>query len=146
MSYQSLQNLLRPTTLPDTANFLDQFYTFFDSGGVHRKILNVEPLYYYGDVTGTEFLVYSVNKLYICYSLNISTDSGANTPLPNVQFFNEANTSVGLLRNASTFFDGNASAVRYEANNAVINNIYFSRATFSLMYYWVFNGYRITLN
>ena len=65
MPYLARENLYMPSTTPEQRNFIENFYNAFDSGGVHKKIANVEPLYFLGTIAGSEFLTYAATKLYL---------------------------------------------------------------------------------
>jgi hypothetical protein len=139
-----LEDLLRPTTDPERSNFLNQFYTIYDSGiGVHRKILNVEPLFYNGLLAGTEFLVFNINKLYLTYSLKFDTNASSSASQGFVDIMDETNTAYFRMGNIFPIFDG---STKYNNNQCEIFNVYFYRALVVNLFGMVFNGYRITLN
>jgi hypothetical protein len=143
-----LQDLLRPTTTPEQANFLDWFYSFFDNGSAaHKKILNVVPLFYMGTIVATEFLVYSVNKLYIGYKVIISKDSGGIQILPPFVIYNdEFNNDSMLLGNFIAYYNTVVPTAYYSSRFVEVENIYFSCAAVTLYDTILFNGYRVTLN
>jgi hypothetical protein len=148
MGYLSLENLLRPTTSPAQANFLNNFYVKFDSDiGLHKKILNVEPLFYQGPMAGTEFLVYSINRLYL--SLN-SVISGQTYVVyiggGEIELMDENNvTSFRLNNYLFQYVSAVLELVTY--NNYSIDNFYFSRIVPGVIATYIkFDGYRITLN
>jgi hypothetical protein len=130
---------------PEQQNFIENFYNMFDSGGVHKNILNVEPLFYQGAIAATEFLVYSVNKLYLAYILGIDW-ANQNVSQINLTIYNEANTlSYTLANNYSVYNVANTNSYQYN-NEIEKKNIYFSRIISNNCPNMLFNGYRITLN
>jgi hypothetical protein len=142
-----LSQLLRPTTTPEQLNFLSQFYGLFDSNvGLHKQILNVEPLFYMGVGAGTEFLVYDATKLYIAYHLEFSMTNPLSFAYIHSRFYNEVNARSMFLSLETGYYDPVAGFVKYLTNNPVIKNIYFSRFELEVFNYIIFNGYRITLN
>ena len=149
MPYLRLEDILRPTTTPEQANFINWFYSYFNIGGkvAHRTILNVEPLFYQGVIAGTEFLVYSTTKLYLSLNTefagqlyNVYLGSG------EMQLYNENN--VASFRSDNYLMQYvNAGLELATYNNSVLLNSYYSRIDPGvLVTYMKFNGYRITLN
>jgi hypothetical protein len=147
MPYISLQYLLRSTTDPERQLFLEQFYNIFDRGGVHKKIVNVEPLYYQGFIAATEFLVYSVNKMYLAYKVAAYKDTGSLQTNPPYFLLNDETDNDSLLEGCySAFYNTTLPQTEYGILPAIFNNVYFSRAIVQLYDMINFNGYRITLN
>ena len=149
MPYLRQEDILRPTTTPEQANFINWFYSYFNIGGkvAHRTILNVEPLFYQGVIAGTEFLVYSTTKLYLSLNTefagqlyNVYLGSG------EMQLYNENN--VASFRSDNYLMQYvNAGLELATYNNSVLLNSYYSRIDPGvLVTYMKFNGYRITLN
>lgn len=149
MPYLRQEDILRPTTTPEQANFINWFYSYFNIGGkvAHRTILNVEPLFYQGVIAGTEFLVYSTTKLYLSLNTefagqlyNVYSGSG------EMQLYNENN--VASFRSDNYLMQYvNAGLELATYNNSVLLNSYYSRIDPGvLVTYMKFNGYRITLN
>ena len=144
-----LQDLLRPTTTPEQANFLDWFYTFFDNGSAaHKKILNVEPIFFMGELAGSEFLVYSVNKLYLALNFSISGlgTNSANNPTVRTQLFDENNNNTYNFANDMIYYDTVTTTPYVSGNETSKDNLYFSRIVIVVVHLCIFNGYRITLN
>jgi hypothetical protein len=149
MPFLRQEDILRPTTTPEQANFINWFYSYFNIGGkvAHRTILNVEPLFYQGVIAGTEFLVYSTTKLYLSLNTefagqlyNVYLGSG------EMQLYNENN--VASFRSDNYLMQYvNAGLELATYNNSVLLNSYYSRIDPGvLVTYMKFNGYRITLN
>ena len=149
MPFLRQEDILRPTTTPEQANFINWFYSYFNIGGkvAHRTILNVEPLFYQGVIAGTEFLVYSTTKLYLSLNTefagqlyNVYSGSG------EMQLYNENN--VASFRSDNYLMQYvNAGLELATYNNSVLLNSYYSRIDPGvLVTYMKFNGYRITLN
>jgi hypothetical protein len=142
-----LQNLLKPTTTPEQEILLTWFYSQFDNkSAVNKSIINVESLYYQGDIAATEFLTYAATKLYICYNLQLGFNTGsANTVPASFVLYNEANVNSLLQLNNAPVWDTTAAALKYNNNNVFNENLYFSRIVVNQFIFIRFNGYRITL-
>ena len=149
MPFLRQEDILRPTTTPEQANFINWFYSYFNIGGkvAHRTILNVEPLFYQGVIAGTEFLVYSTTKLYLSLNTefagqlyNVYSGSG------EMQLYNENN--VASFRSDNYLMQYvNAGLELATYNNSVLLNSYYSRIDPGVLVTYIkFNGYRITLN
>jgi len=149
MPYLRQEDILRPTTTPEQANFINWFYSYFNIGGkvAHRTIINVEPLFYQGVIAGTEFLVYSTTKLYLSLNTefagqlyNVYSGSG------EMQLYNENN--VASFRSDNYLMQYvNAGLELATYNNSVLLNSYYSRIDPGVLVTYIkFNGYRITLN
>ena len=149
MPYLRQEDILRPTTTPEQANFINWFYSYFNIGGkvAHRTIINVEPLFYQGVIAGTEFLVYSTTKLYLSLNTefagqlyNVYLGSG------EMQLYNENN--VASFRSDNYLMQYvNAGLELATYNNSVLLNSYYSRIDPGVLVTYIkFNGYRITLN
>jgi hypothetical protein len=146
MPYLTRENLYRQTTTPEQMNFIENFYNMFDSGGIHKKIVNVEPLLYNGAIAATEFLTYSANKLYLGYQNIFSGNQSAILTTCFIQLYDETNTNSSVLLNCGVVWDTTGAALRYLTNVFEVRNVYFSRMTIQGYAYLIFNGYRITLN
>lgn len=146
MPYQSLQNLLRPTTPPGQEILLENFYSRFDiiGGGANKKIANVEPLYYQGVIAATEFLTYAATKMYIYYEMEFS--GGAIVDLggdPYIKLYNESNVVSFTFTNNREVFDDPTYTIQHDY--FVCQNGMFSRFIASVHAQMKFSGYRITL-
>jgi hypothetical protein len=147
MNFISLADLVLPMN-PQQRILTTWFYAAFNNDStIHKKILNVEPLFYQGVIRGSEFLIYNVSKLYLCLSifLDHSTPESDIDPVVNFYdsddnpFFQFERTTLGL--NIATLID--------HGQTGEITNMYFSRfaVTHGAPYINVkFIGYRITLN
>ena len=144
MPYQRLEDILRPTTTPEQANFLNWFYSYFNIGGnvAHRTILNVEPLFYEGVIAGTEFLVYSATKLYVVLQTVFSAAASSDAIVQGIRVYNNLNVLSAGWTNC-TAGTGIPPNVLEDVKN---ENYYFSRFDAGDYLYVLFNGYRITLN
>jgi hypothetical protein len=141
MPYLKREYLYRPTTTPEQMNFIENFYNTFDSGDVHKKIVNVEPLFFQGAIAGTEFLTYVNNKLYVCLFAYFSGDATMVPSVLTVNMYNEVNTEIGRFNNNVI-----SNANQYANATLKMNNFYFSRIITTGYLFIIFNGYRITLN
>ena len=147
MPFIPLEQLLRPTTIPEQEIFLTAFFTKFNNNSAaFKNIRLVEPLFYEGTIAGSEFLTYANNKLYICFDLLISrADSTNNASAGTVRYRDEANTVIFDTTNISVLYTG--LAVGYNMNMIQINNLYFSRLSDIVLFDMMrFIGYRITVS
>lgn len=141
-----LAQLLKPTTTPEQEILLNHFYSQFDNrSAANKQIINVEPLFYQGDIGGTEFLAYDATKMYICYKLGVTANTSNVITTLNAIAYNELN---------NTFFSFNREIIGWNVTTAVFNyvshdfyiyNFIFSRFILVNLSYIIFNGYRVTL-
>lgn len=142
-----LEDLLRnQVSTQETSIFLNWIYLAFDNNqAIHRRIINVEPLYYQGAIAGTEFLTYAITKIYACLNLSLLSygNGGGNW---QYEIYDTNNAAFGVLTNVTYYWhigDGTAHPVGI---NASFNNFYFARIVPTNYLYFSFTGYRITLN
>jgi hypothetical protein len=102
-------------------------------------------LVYQGVIAATEFLVYSVNKLYIAYELSTAIVTAA-AALPYFIIYDENNTDIFYSSNMIVTFTNVGTPVDFVGNYIEIYNYYFSRLSVVGVSQIKFNGYRITLN
>jgi len=146
MGYIAEQNLLFPTSLPETINFVRGFYSQFDNrSAANKKIINVEPLSFIGVIAGTEFLTYAANKLYLGFNLCVRYSGGASVNQALMYLYDETNSISQFLGSNSIVWDATAANVKFVGNPDPINNLYFSRVALVGYVVMTFNGYRITL-
>jgi hypothetical protein len=146
MGYISQPDLVQYLT-PEQRILVSQFYSKFDigSGVAHKKILNVEPLFYEGLIAGSEFVTYALTKLYLTYQIKFNGGiQFSDTPCYS-NVYDENNAVVFIISNQIDWWQNNTNVNRYNANDAVENNFYFSRLDVSVLTYMKFIGYRITL-
>lgn len=128
-------------------NLLRNFYAAFDTRitGANRYIANIEPLFFYGAVAGTEFLTYAVTKMYIAFLAEASGQALTSAAGCNFSIYDAANAICGMYSDTNAYWDG--AAVKYNHNAPrPVENIYFSRVSITTLAYFRFNGYRITLS
>ena len=149
MPFLSLENLQVRKGITAEQNILfAQFYAFFNSNAAaHRRILNVEELYFIGNIGG-EFTVYANTKMYLGLTLYIH---GASTDLANrpfIQLNNESNVDAGQISNDESHFDTNSAppAHHFNPNYIKLYNVYFSRLVVQSYSAMVFIGFRVTLS
>jgi hypothetical protein len=107
--------------------------------------IGIQQLFFQGAIAASEFLVYSANRLYLCYSMEIGctvTAAAANTFL---QFFNQANASFLNMGNLSLAWDTTAAGFKTVGNNYNLKNFYFSRFTAVTYTQIRFIGYRLAI-
>lgn len=143
-----LRYLIKPNTTPEQELLLEHFYNQFDNGSAaNRRIANVEPLFYQGATGATEFLVYSADKMYICYSLLLSTNNAgdASATVRKVDLYNETNAVSLTLHNQGISYNTTVPQQQYLGNQPSITNCIFSRFVTIGYLHMKFIGYRITL-
>jgi hypothetical protein len=131
---------------PQQINFINAFFAKFNNGGAHQTILNVEPLYYIGSSIGSEFLNYNATKLYLALNYQLSANITLSVTGQKIDFYNELNNLEMSLANNVILYDTVNSLIQCANNNVEQNNFYFSRFAMQNIDYFIFNGYRITLN
>jgi hypothetical protein len=146
MAKIAVDNLIQNMT-PEQRILVSQFYAKFDviGGAAHRKILNVEPLYYRGVIAGQEFLTYANTKMYLCLELECSvlTADINNASLGWVHGLDENVAVHFTLSNDESYF--NVSSF-YMFGNVRQLNIDFAAIEVLKYTYMKFLGYRITLS
>jgi hypothetical protein len=150
MARIELNSLLSPRGItPEQEVLFTWFYSQFDfrNPGANRHIANVEPLYFQGIITGTEFLVYAATKLYLCLNC-VFTNGGIVTPaVAYVYFNNQADVTFYYVQHLSALWNVTTAAINYTTNMIEIDNSYFARILVNGGYnYFKFIGYRITLD
>jgi hypothetical protein len=149
MGYVKVENLIA-TLNPEQAIFVQSFYNKFDidANTPHKKILNVEPIFYQGPILGSEFLTYSLNKLYMCLNNEIDTHEVDDTTEPAIDLMDENNVLSFTMMNLAIAINALA-VITNHANNIVIQNCYFSHIAQHSITAPIINmkfiGYRITL-
>jgi hypothetical protein len=145
MGYTKLENLIAQMS-PEQQILVSQFYAKFDvgSGTAHRKILNVEPLYYRGVIAGQEFLTYALTKMYISLELECSVLTGDidNVSIGWIHGLDEGNAIHFSVSNNTGYY---GVAAHYMFGNVIIKNIDFAAIEVLKYTYMKFLGYRITL-
>jgi len=146
MGYISVDDLVQNMT-PEQRILVAQFYAKFDigSGVAHKKILNIELLFYQGVIAASEFTVYVANKLYLsldlefCGLFDVAYLGGGE-----IKLMNENN--VESFRAINYLFLLDVATKYVTLNNISIPNMYFSRIDpGEILLEIKFIGYRITL-
>ena len=146
MGYISQENLVQNMT-PDQRIMIAGIYSIYDigSGIANKKIINVEPLFYTGLSLGSEFAIYSAQKLYIFLTLNMSSAAALTAIGNNPVLYNELNLQYYSYYNANIGYDSVAIIFRAINNNINDINGYFFRIAPNGYTYLKFIGYRVTL-
>jgi hypothetical protein len=148
MGYISQDELVQNMT-PEQRILVSNFYSRFDigSGVPHHKITNVEPFAYMGAIIGSEFVVYSLEKLYLCLSLIVDSSGVANAVVPQLTLQDELNNSFFILSNVNNTV--NATGVWFNiANTLEVTNKWFSCFVTTVGASYIncrFIGYRMTI-
>jgi hypothetical protein len=149
MPYIDQQYLIGPTTTPEQKNFINWFYSQFNNrSAANRQIINVEPIYFSGLIAGSEFLTYAATKLYLGLYIKTFVAPAVNFAVASayLSLWDETGaTAMIQLYNLSLAWDVTAIGFKATPNPAEISNVYFSKATLTIYNYFIFNGYRITL-
>lgn len=137
--HQSVEDILKAAT-PEQRLLWN--YIFLRWG----ERVPISQVYYQGAFTGTEFLTYSANKLYIIYSALISGYSAGTvaTP-PTITIYDELNAAFGYFNRAAPIWDATAAAARSYGQTIVLQNIYFSRLILGTVSTGRIIGYRIAI-
>jgi hypothetical protein len=145
MGYIKLENLVGTMTVEQQI-LCSHFYQMFDNNSAaHKKIVNVEPLYYDGLIAGSEFLTYSVNKMYICFSFFASVLAAniEGAAVGVINFHDETDTIDLSIHENAGFFN---ATEKFIINSIAYGNDDFSRLDNTVYTYMKFIGYRFTLN
>ena len=107
MAYISQDELVQNMT-PEQRILVMNFYSKFDigSGVAHHKIVNVEPIAYIGAIIGSEFVVYSLEKLYICLSLMVDSSGAPVATVPRINIQDELNNTFFSATSVIPVSDG----------------------------------------
>jgi hypothetical protein len=145
MGFIKLENLIG-TMSPDQQILAQSFYAKFNNNsGLHKLILNVEPIFLNGSIATSELLLYSVNKMYLCFSLQVSIIA-ANLEVAApaiVNLHDETDTIINSLHNNAGFFN---ATEKIFANTIEHYNDIFSHIDTTGYTYLRFAGYRVTLD
>ena len=146
MGYISESNLIANMDVEQKI-LVQQVYAKFDigSGLLNKKIVDIQPLMYYGNIGGSIFNGYSATKLFICFNLEVS-GVAMGTPVNPLllQTYDELNNNLMSFMNSYPFWDATAVALKYVGNNIKIKNIWFSTFSGNIVQCH-FIGYKITL-
>lgn len=139
-----LKDLLYPVHSLQQELFITDFYNRFDNrSAANRYISNVELLTFGYLRAGSEFETYAANKLYLAIELGILAGAVSVAAIPRATLYDENNATMIVYQNNLVYWDG----VQYRMchNCVFIENVWFSRISFSTIDYMSFIGYRITL-
>lgn len=135
--HQSVEDILRAAT-PEQKILWN--YIFLRWG----ERVAISQFYHHGLFNTGELTVYSANKIYIAYQLNITGVAAMGVAVPTTVLYNELNAEFYRVNNDFVYWDATAAAVRNNNNIAQINNIWFARlSAINGMNYGTFIGYRI---
>lgn len=108
--------------------------------------IGMSQLNYKGAVAATEFLNYSINKLYFCIRLRVGYDTataGAQAGL--LRLYNNANTIDLIMQNNNPVWDATAAAIKYNIVSFDITNCLFSKIVLIGYQSIQFIGYRLSI-
>lgn len=104
----------------------------------------LQQVFYYGNLAGSEFLIYSANKLYIALQLSLTFTLGAaNATASYVSFFNELNVLATGGNAVQPAWDTTAAAYKYGNNDYNSKNEVFARILATNYSQIKFIGYRL---
>jgi len=135
--HQSVEDVLKAAT-PEQRLLWN--YVFLRWG----ERVPVSQYVYTGQLAGSELAIYSANKLYVAYSMLLSSNTdtlGASTQSSIV--YNELNVEIHRLSNARPIWDATAAAARYVHNTIQVNNLLFARISSGTQVRFI--GYRIAI-
>jgi len=147
MGYIAQPDLVQNMT-PEQRILVSQFYSKFDigSGLAHKKIINVEPLFYLGAIAASEFATYALTKMYLCLESYFSSDNDAvSIPSGSIIINNEANAPIQRFVNSGIVWDVTLVAESYLLESINARNYFFSCLSGVNYISMKFIGYRITL-
>lgn len=107
--------------------------------------IGLQQFTYSGPIPNSEFLIYSAAKMYLGLFIIFGSHGAAQAPNCNIEFFNKANGSQGLIGNSIPVWDTTAAALKYTAGIFNIASILFSRIIATTYGFVVFNGYRLSI-
>jgi hypothetical protein len=148
MAYIKLENLIQTMT-PEQIILCSWFYEKFDcqaaSALLHKKIINMIPLYYMGPIVGSEFETYDVNKMYLCLSAVYDSTEITSSAKSFVELHDEDDVIRFRILNVANAYDG--SGLVSAGNTIHMWNKMFSRVTVSDPAYQniKYIGYRATM-
>lgn len=144
MGYIAIDNLIANMT-PEQKIMMSSFYSTFDNrSAANKKIINIEPLYFNGSVSISEFYIYSINKMYCALYLSFSTDPAhIESAAPIAITLYDENTIISqYFNNQNSIFN---VTEKFITNSLFSINDIFSVITVTNTIYIKFIGYRITL-
>jgi hypothetical protein len=146
MGYISQGDLVANMT-PEQKILVQQFYAKFDNGGaVNKKIVNVEPFFFEGTLTGSGIETYVATKLYLCLQLDFTFSAAPNLLLTELTIHSELNAIIGAISPNVVVWDTTAVAMKFHSANVIQKNFYFSRLGQNVGPNYIrLNGYLITL-
>ena len=105
--------------------------------------VGISQISYIGPQAGSEFIVYSVNKMY--FLLELSAFFGAmNINISSLIIYNAANVAIGTVTNINGLWNGTTAAANYVGNAIHLKNILISRITSALYSNIKLIGYRLS--
>jgi hypothetical protein len=147
MGYIAQPDLVQNMT-PEQRIMVSQFYSKFDigSGVAHKKIINVEPLFYLGAIAASEFITYAATKMYLCLASFFSSDNDAvSVPSGSIIINDSGNNAIQRFVKSAIVWDTTGAAEKYLLESITVNNYFCSCYTASNYISMKFIGYRITL-
>jgi len=107
--------------------------------------IGISQFYFHEGIAGSEFLIYSANKLYLALDLTFYGSSGMNAVVGYVTLYNEANAIRSISQNSMLSWDATAAAFKYISNNVYDKNLCFSRIVATVYGGIKFCGYRLSI-
>lgn len=105
--------------------------------------IGLQQLYFCGSSAGSEFLIYSANKIYFAFTLFSLYSSPALGNASSIVLFDKNNAVEGYCAKNIAVWNATEAVVKYVANPNKINNIIFSRI--SGAFEILFIGYRVSI-
>lgn len=136
--HQSVEDILKAAT---SEQRLLWNYVFLRWG----ERVPIAQLFFQGALAGSEFSVYSANKIYVAYQLGIRGGTAGGVQSAIALLYNELNVQFYVLADNTVYWDATAAAVRYMSNNTQNNNLWFSRIVLQNVSDISFIGYRLTI-
>lgn len=137
--HQTPEDIIKNATAEQRILWNDIFLRYGEKIGIRQ-------LSYIGVILGSEFLTYSVNKMYFALDFVVSgIPTAASATVGYVFFYNEANALTFTFSNNSAVWDATAAVLKQSANSGVLHNILFSRIVSQAHLQISFIGYRLSI-
>lgn len=96
------------------------------------------PIFYQGNIAGSEFELYAATKLYIGLEIKFDKSTPYTSP-PTINLYNIFNSINFVVDNHNL----NIGSTNYLVNTIELRNMYFSRIMTNFWVNMIFNGYKI---
>lgn len=135
--HQNIEEILRAASPEQRLIWNEIFLMMGERAPVKQLAINYTS-------TGHETLVYSAEKMYFAYELDVvPLDMASSVTLNQTNVQDITNNARFRILTRIPYWDATAAAVRYTATTSVIKNIFFSRLEVSEVCFIYFKGFKI---